>query len=321
MNDFEIQSRTRQRRLAVMGDFCLDIYWHAYMRKSELSRETPHFPLPIVQERMSPGGAGNVAANILALKPASLQCIGLFGDDWRGREYLRILGAIGADTGTIITDASRRTDTYIKPLRQGLSDVVYEDPRLDFSNSAHPSPETEQRLLAALDGLQCDLLCVCDQMPYGCITQAIRDRICRLGQEGLPILVDSRDRIGLYRHVMVKPNELEASRALGMEGPHDIPELQLMATRLSRITGRPAIVTAGDRGCTCADGDVAAHIPAVRLEGEIDICGAGDTFMAAFACAYSSGATLNEAAALGCRASAVTVKKLHTTGTACWDEI
>ena len=42
-------------RIGVIGDFCLDVYWHADMTKSELSRETPHFPLPIVQERLSPG--------------------------------------------------------------------------------------------------------------------------------------------------------------------------------------------------------------------------------------------------------------------------
>ena len=54
-------------RIAVIGDFCLDVYWHADMTKSELSRETPHFPLPIVQERLSPGGAGNVVMNLLAL--------------------------------------------------------------------------------------------------------------------------------------------------------------------------------------------------------------------------------------------------------------
>ena len=67
-------------RIGVIGDFCLDVYWHADMTKSELSRETPHFPLPIVQERLSPGGAGNVVANLLALKPncfssASRSCL------------------------------------------------------------------------------------------------------------------------------------------------------------------------------------------------------------------------------------------------------
>ena len=321
MTDEEIKQKTKKSRLAVLGDFCLDIYWHADMQRSELSRETPHYPLPIVQERMSPGGAGNVAANLLALEPASVQCIGVFGNDWRGHEYLKLLQDLGADTKSILVEPNRITNTYIKPLRKGYTDVVYEDPRLDFGNYTPLPAEAEERLLATLDSLQCDLLCVCDQLPFGCITNAIRDKICQLGRDGMTIMVDSRDRIGQYRHVIVKPNELEASRALGMDGPCDMDKLQLMAVHLSKLTNRPAIVTAGEKGCVCADGGYISTIPAVPLEGELDICGAGDTFMAAFACAYSAGASLNEAASLACRAAAIIVKKLHTTGTASWQEL
>lgn len=34
----------KNTRIGIIGDFCVDIYWHADMRKSELSRETPHYP-------------------------------------------------------------------------------------------------------------------------------------------------------------------------------------------------------------------------------------------------------------------------------------
>ena len=78
-------------KICLIGDFCLDIYWHADMRLSELSRETPHYPLPIVEERFSPGGAGNVACNIAALRPGSLRVVGAAGTDWRGDLLLRAL--------------------------------------------------------------------------------------------------------------------------------------------------------------------------------------------------------------------------------------
>lgn len=42
-------------RIGLIGDLCLDMYWLADMKLSELSRETPHYPLPIVEERFSPG--------------------------------------------------------------------------------------------------------------------------------------------------------------------------------------------------------------------------------------------------------------------------
>ena len=121
-------------RVGLIGDLCLDVYWEADMKKSELSRETPHHPLPVVEERFNPGGASNVACNIAALRPKSLSVVGVVGKDWRGITLLSELDARGIDTSLIITDESRVTNTYIKPMRHGISDVVYEDPRLDFEN-------------------------------------------------------------------------------------------------------------------------------------------------------------------------------------------
>ena len=62
-------------RLLVVGDVCLDLYWYADMRRSRLSRETPHFPLPVVEERVSLGAGGNVAANLAALRPKEILAV------------------------------------------------------------------------------------------------------------------------------------------------------------------------------------------------------------------------------------------------------
>ena len=304
-------------RIGVIGDFCLDAYWHADMTKSELSRETPHFPLPIVQERLSPGGAGNVAANLLALEPEKVYAIGVFGDDWRGAALKGLLEKAGADVSGIVIDPSRVTDTYIKPLRKGFAkDVVYEDPRLDFTNYGLLAAATEKRLLALLDrtAKKVDVLCVCDQMPCGCITKAVRERICALGAAGLTVIADSRDRIGLYTGVIVKPNEIEASRVFKTKaGQADFGRLAKM---LEVRTGRPAIVNAGERGCYVSEGGKSIHVPACKVEGEIDFCGAGDTFLSALAAATAGGFALADAAHIACCASAVTIRKLKTTGTA-----
>ena len=309
-------------RIGVIGDFCLDVCWHADMTKSELSRETPHFPLPIVQERLSPGGAGNVVANLLALEPKKVHAIGVFGDDWRGQALKDLLKKSGADISGVVTDPARVTNTYIKPLRKGYADnVVYEDPRLDFTNYDALSAATESRLLASLDRIakKVDVLCVCDQMPCGCITDAVHDRIMALGRAGLTVIVDSRDRIGLYSDVIVKPNEIEASRVF--KGKIKATDFEKLAKALEVRTGRPAIVTAGDKGCYVSENARVTHVPAIAVTGEIDFCGAGDTFLSATACATAAGFPLTEAAALACAASAVTIKKLRTTGTASRKEI
>jgi len=84
-------------RVGVLGDFCLDMYWQADMRLSKLSLETPHHPLPIVRERVSLGGAGNVAACLAALRPKSIAAYGLRGNDWRGSLMQELLQKSGVD--------------------------------------------------------------------------------------------------------------------------------------------------------------------------------------------------------------------------------
>ena len=246
----------------------------------------------------------------------------MFGADWRGAALKDLLKRGGADVSGVVTDPGRVTNTYIKPLRKGYADnVVYEDPRLDFTNYGPLAAATEAKLLKALDAVakKVDVLCVCDQMPFGCITEAVRDRICELGEAGLCVIVDSRDRIGLYSNVIVKPNEIEASRVF--KGKVKATDFEALVQYLAARTGRPAIVTVGEKGCYVSENMHVTHVPACKVTGEIDFCGAGDTFLSCLACATAAGFPLVDAATLACAASAVTIKKLRTTGTASRDEL
>ena len=305
-------------RIGVLGDFCMDIYWQADMTRSTLSRETPHFPLPVVSETMSPGAAGNVAANIAALKPKKLTVLGAVGRDWRGALLKDALSALGAEV-RMIESEGRMTNAYIKPMMKGTSDVVYEAPRLDFENDKALAPEAEEKLIDALReaARDLDVLCVCDQMVNGCVTDRVREAVMQLAEEGLTVIADSRDNIGKFRNVIVKPNDIEAARALGRASvlPGEA------AKRLHEMTGRTAVVTAGPDGCWLCAGETAVNIPAFPVEGPIDICGAGDTFLSAFACCIGSGADAACAAAVGNLASSVTIRKIGMTGTATREEL
>ena len=47
-------NKMKNARAVLIGDMCLDVYWSCDMTRSVLSRETPHFPLPVTEERMLP---------------------------------------------------------------------------------------------------------------------------------------------------------------------------------------------------------------------------------------------------------------------------
>lgn len=310
-------------RIGLIGDLCLDMYWLADMRLSELSRETPHFPLPVIEERYAPGGAGNAACNIAALKPGTLRVIGLVGEDWRGDLLLKSLAERGVDGTYIVRDKSVTTNAYIKPLRRGVSDVTYEDPRLDFENRAPISVGVEAKVLdalnAAAEGL--DVICVSDQMLHGCVTPAVRKRLSELGREGKTVIVDSRYRAADYENVTVKPNEVEAVRAFADGNPRELDGLAQLAREISLRSGRLTLTTLGDKGCFVAENGAVARVPACPVEPPIDFCGAGDTFLAGFGTMLAGGASPVEAAKVANLCSAVTIKKLGTTGTAAREEI
>lgn len=316
-------NRVDELRVGVLGDFCLDVYWHADMKKSELSRETPHFPLPVVEERMQPGGAGNVACNLAALKPAQVVALSVLGQDWRGGELVRLLRAQSIDTTNLLQTTARVTNGYIKPMRHGISDTVYEDPRLDFENHKSLPAEWEEKLLRTLDeaASTLDVLCVCDQMAFGCVTPRVREAICKLGEKGLTVFVDSRDRIAEYRNVIVKPNEVELCRAMGMPPTTEEEALLGMARALRHQTERPLIVTLGANGCLVLENGGEVRVPAYQVPPPIDICGAGDTFLAAVALMSAAGASLPDAAAYGACSASLTVQKLHMTGVTTREEL
>ena len=309
--------------IGILGDLALDIYWYADMKKSELSRETPHYPLPVVREVMSLGAGGNVAANIAALKPGKLYAAGICGDDWRGEILRSRLEAIGADTSGLIVEPGRFTQAYCKPMRMGISDMVYEDPRLDFAAVDAPSAETEAKILQWLDAMDgtLDALCVCDQFKNGVITEAVLERLCRMKTT---VLVDSRYKIGRFAvGGVLKPNEDECRAALNSLGLPVSDEPEAMARTLAAHTGANVLLTLGEAGnlFVSADGAECTATPAVKCEGPLDICGAGDTSMSAFACCYAAGASPAQAAQTAACASAVTIKKIGMTGTATREEI
>ena len=322
----EILNGINNIKIALIGDLCIDIYWRADIRKSELSRETPHFSLPVVEESMSPGAGGNAAANIAALRPGCVKVLGAIGRDWRGGVLKEKLKEAGIDIGNIAESGKIVTNAYCKPFRKGISNVEYEDSRIDFANYENLPGDTEEELMHLLEqcGSGIDVLCVSDQFSYGCITPAIRDKIISLALDGLKVVVDSRDRIGLYRGVVLKPNEVEIMKAVYRESGPINPSLESFATAaevLAESNRSEVCLTLGSIGCMYVNSRSVIHIPSYVVQTPIDICGAGDTFLAAFSCATATGAEAFEAASFANMAADVTIRKVGITGTASPDEI
>jgi rfaE bifunctional protein kinase chain/domain len=314
-------------RIGVLGDFTLDGYWYADMTRSQLSRETPLFPRPVARETYSNGGAANVAWNLCDLGLGEVHAFTVLGADWRGQLLRQSLAAAGVRMDSVVTAADWLTPFFGKVILTS-GEIQQEDSRLDFINT-RPLPEEAlaallqavERLLPGLNGLV-----LADYQAEGVLAGRAAGAVSQLASRhaGKVCIVDSRDRIASFPGMVLKPNDLEAARLLlPGRSPAEVSLDELAGAGLERQRGLrlPLFITLGGRGCLVIAGGSAAHVPGVTVPPPLDTVGAGDTFLAAAAGGLAAGASALEAACLANMAAAVTVRKLHVTGTASPQEI
>ena len=321
----ELLQRGRDALVAVLGDYCLDIYWDIDLSRSEPSLETGIPTHPVHIQRYALGGAGNVANNLAALGCGQLYALGVVGDDPWGKELVKLLVQIGADTaGIIIQPDDLATLAYTKPHIGGV-----EQNRMDFGNFNRLSDATVDTLLGLVRKrlLDVDIVVVNEQVREGIHNARFREGllgILRANGEKV-FIVDSRHYSDVYQGAHLKINDHEAARLCGSNHPVDAlvsreGAVSAAETLVAR-NDRPVFVTRGSRGMVVSDCGGVTEIPGVRVAGPVDTVGAGDSALAGISIGLAAGAEPAAAAQLGNLAAAVTIKKLQQTGTASPDEV
>jgi bifunctional ADP-heptose synthase (sugar kinase/adenylyltransferase) len=335
----EILARIPRLTVGVLGDLFLDRYLDIDATLTEPSLETGLDAFQVVRVRPSPGAAGTVINNLVALGVKQVHAVAVIGDDGEGYELTQVLHDLGmVDTNGVFLWESRRTPTYTKPMLHCPGEPPRELNRLDIKNRTPMPAAAEDLVLRALGEVwpQVDALIVLDQVSEtdcGVVTSHVRRRLAELGDAdpGKLILADSRERIGLFRSVCLKPNLTECRRAVYGSDPGPTDDRRPVL-ELARRAGRPVFCTAGSRGILLADPrqqeNHVTHVAAYPVMGPIDPVGAGDSTSAGIACAVAAGATLEEAAAFGNLVASITIPQIGTTGTAspeqvrqCWREL
>src|SRR5262245_36174537 len=216
-----VLSTIPHRTVGVLGDLFLDRYLDIDAALNEPSVETGLTAYQVTRVRSYPGAAGTVINNLAALGVGRIYPIAYIGDDGEGyelRQALKLLPAV--ELGGITTAPDRRTPTYTKPMLNEGS-TARELNRLDIKNRV-PTPDgVQEHIIELLDEAwpQLDALLVLDQVSEadcGVVTKRVRDRLAELGaiDPDKFVLADSRERIGEFRNVCVKPNREECVGAV-----------------------------------------------------------------------------------------------------------
>jgi len=329
-----ILERLPDLTIGVLGDLFLDRYLEIDAALTEPSLETGLDAYQVVRVRPSPGAAGTVINNLAALGVKQVVALSVLGDDGEGYELRQALGRLGrvhTDSVHVLRSGDFRTPTYTKPLLHEPGRPPRELNRLDIKNRIPLSPSAEQEVLRSLNQwfARLDALIVLDQVSEadcGVVTGRVRKRLADLGQAHPErfMLADSRQRIGFFQDVTLKPNRAECLATVS-EAERQSCDLARAACNLARRARRPVFCTLGKEGVMLVEPtgerQPPVYIPAYPVHGPIDIVGAGDSTNAGIACAVAAGATLSEAAAFGNLVASITIQQIGTTGTATPEQV
>jgi rfaE bifunctional protein kinase chain/domain len=310
----------RRARVAILGDFCLDHYLFIDSHWHETSVETGLPVIGVAREKYSPGGAGNVAANVAALGVPAVHCLGCLGDDPYGIALSDSLRRLGCDvSGFVVQPEGYTTRAYVKPIRDEK-----EDSRFDHGVANRISSETTRKIAAYLETLlpNLDAVVLNQQVTAGVWSEELFDAVNRLAARfpRVVFVADSRHHAARFRGIVMKLNAVEAARLAGREArdSDQVGETETDAD-LAKLFERfhaPVVVTRGAAGAVGHDAQGVHRVPGVHIVGETDTVGAGDTFCSALAACLGAGLGLPTALAVANWSASVTVRKLRQTGTA-----
>ena len=309
-----IANNMQGKKILVIGDVVADVYVDG--RISRISREAPVLILEKAGEKIVAGGAANVMANAATLG-AEVYAVGVIGDDHYSERLSQILKELGVHIEGLVRDKSRPTISKTRIIAGGRNTVSQQIVRIDNESTEPLSKKVEAELLAKIDKTlpKIDGIIMSDY-GSGTITANARKLITRFaGKKKLPNIVDSRYNIGDFEGVgYIKQNDSELGDFVGYP-LNDVTDLISAGSKiLTKLNVDGVLITRGEMGMSLFERNGAAHhIPVSDMSEVYDVSGAGDTCVATFLLALTTGAIPVLAAKLANFAAGIAVRKLGTS--------
>jgi D-beta-D-heptose 7-phosphate kinase/D-beta-D-heptose 1-phosphate adenosyltransferase len=305
----------QKKRLLVIGDVMLDRFvW------GNVSRISPEAPVPVVdvqRETSFPGGAANVARNLLPFC-AHVSVCGLAGVDPAFAELSALLRDGGIDISGLFQDPDYPTIVKTRIIARSQQVV-----RIDRESRRPMNADLIRRMLDFMRERlgQWDAIII-EDYGKGVVTQTLIDGLADATREHRVIItVDPNPHNPLrWRGVtVVKPNRSEAFQAAGLSeaalaSPASLESaVDEVSRRLFKLWDTEMLlVTLGEQGMALLERDDAPFFLPTRAREVFDVSGAGDTAIALFTLALSAGVSPREAAEIANHAAGVVVGKIGT---------
>jgi D-beta-D-heptose 7-phosphate kinase/D-beta-D-heptose 1-phosphate adenosyltransferase len=275
----ELLDKFAGRRVLVLGDLMLDEY--IFGRATRISPEAPVMVVRHMQTSRVPGGAANVARNIIALG-GEAHTIGVAGCDEAGNLLENSLIEHGLSGALLVRDPERATTRKTRVLADHTHQVLRIDQEDDMPVSEAVATKILEGAKHALE--RCDVVVLSDYLK-GVLTPEIAGGVLAEAKMlGKPVVVNPKPRTkSLYAGAdLISLNRAEATEALGeYRGLVNAEAMQAASRLKTELRATSVLVTLGESGMA-ASGPSDFFIDAPKVE-VYDTAGAGDTVIATVA--------------------------------------
>ena len=296
-NLIKILEKFKDKKIIVLGDIMLDKYIFGNVER--ISPEAPVQIVGVEKECFIPGGAANVANNIVALD-ANVFVVGVVGKDIEAKILLKELKKRKVNIDGIVTDNNVPTTQKVRVFGQKQQLL-----RIDYEKKDYLNKEAENKIIAFIKEKikETDAIIISDYAK-GVITKDLMANVKELAK-GILLIVDPKPKHkAFYAGVnLITPNVKEAREMSGKE------EVNEMGRELMEELNAPVLITRGEKGMSLFEWNGVTNI-ATEAKEVFDVSGAGDTTVAALTLALTAGATLEQAAILANHAAGITVEKI-----------
>ena len=288
-------------KVIVIGDLMLDRY-----TRGKAGRVSPEAPVLVVQEserNALPGGAGNVALNLVSLG-ADVTLFSRVGEDDAGEEVARLL----KDGGVDVQGIAQQKD-YPTTVKHRVISAHHHLLRLDTETLEPLSENLEEKILAEIQKIEADAIAISDY-GKGFLTEKLLKQVIALGKERkIPVIVDPKgsDFTKYFGATMIKPNKKEAYEAV--QRAQSFP-IENVGKELLEMTGAEKIlITRSEEGMSLFEKEEMLNFP-VKVREVSDVTGAGDTVLATVTLGMANDLDISDVIALANIAGALAVETL-----------
>lgn len=282
-------------RVAVLGDFCLDLLLHG--KHKGFSRESAAPVLRVNKQSGYPGAAANVVYNLAKLGVGKVVPISVIGTDTNtivncGDLLLKFFKEVGIDCSHIVRSDKRETYVYMKFMAtgEGTSTPEQQFYRADVGRDEEIDPNLESQLIERLEDLkyEVDALVISDYSK-GVVTPRVFTSARDLRKQNILVIGNARKDVKRLKNLdLIDQNDFETvSLYESVEDRASEEQVKRCGRQLLYDTKADyLIVTRGERGMA-AFGSESNLYEDVQTKPKkiVDITGAGDTSLAAITAA------------------------------------